>query len=447
MSHMRKILSLSLAATLCCPAIAAATPAPAPATVPAPAAAPAVTAPAPARTLGCDSRELQRRMDTVLAQAGLATFGGIVTNARGNTYWNKAADRALSPASITKLLTAYTALHVLSPNSRQTTTVSLALDGSLVLRGGGDITISRRAHGATFYRNAPRLSDLAAQVKSKLDRLPRGLRPRRLIVDTSYYTGPAMARGWYSEDIDGGSIAPMAPAMLDGARIYDNGWYVPRTAQPSLQLGATLLQYLGLKGVTVEIGTPAPSLFTLGTIKSAPLEDRIADMLLYSDNVLAESIGREVARATGRPASFRGAADAVLSEIRAQGIPTAGATLSDTSGLSFYNRLSPRTVAEVLSPRSIAEKRKVTDVIYHYLPIAGRSGTLRYRFGGAAAPGQGHVRAKTGSLTGVSTLAGVAYTRRSSTPLYFAFLVSGSNYWAASTTVDRLSTLVYLHGC
>lgn len=407
--------------------------------------APATAAPAPA--VGCRPQTLQRQLDSILANSGLNSFGGVVINSLGTEYWQRSANRAFAPASVTKLLTAYSALHTLDRNARQTTSVSLDIDGSLVLRGEGDVTISRRTSGRTFYRNAPRLSDLAAQVKRKLDLVPPALRPKRLIIDPSFYSGPAMAPGWYREDIAGGSITPMVPAMLDGGRISDTGWYVSRTAQPSLQLGATLLQYLGLKNVKIEVATPTLALLPLGSVQSAPLEDRIADMLLHSDNVLAESIGREVAVAKAQPASFRGAAAAVLDEVRSHGISTKDAKLFDTSGLSSRNRLRPRTIAETLRPRSTVEKRTVTDIIYHYLPIAGQSGTLRYRFGGAAAPGRGHIRAKTGSLTGVSTLAGVTYTRRSGTPIYFSFLVNNTYGWVANFTIDRLSTAVYLHGC
>lgn len=410
-----------------------------------PTAAPASAAPAPA--VGCQTQALQQHLNRILAQSGLNNFGGIVINRHGKDYWQKSASHTFAPASVTKLLTAYSALHTLDRNARQTTTVTLDIDGSLVLRGAGDVTISRRKNGRTFYRNAPRLSDLAAQVKRKLDLIPPVLRPKRLIVDPSFYSGPTMAPGWYREDIAGGSITPMAPAMLDGGRIADNGWYSSRTAHPSLQLGATLVQYLGLKDVKVEVGTPKLALLPLGSIQSATLEDRIADMLLHSDNVLAESIGREVAVAKGQPASFRGAATAVLDEVRTHGIPTQGAKLFDTSGLSHRNRLRPRTVAETLRPRSGVEKHAVTDIIYRYLPIAGQSGTLRYRFGGAAAPGRGHIRAKTGSLTGVSTLAGVTHTRRSGTPVYFSFLVNNTYGWAANATIDQLSTAVYLYGC
>ena len=187
MSVMRKHLSLGIALALSASFLVA--PANPLSTV-----APATAAPAPAPTIGCNTAALQQHLDSILNQGGLSSFGGIVTNSLGKTYWDKSADRLLAPASVTKLLTAYSALHVLDRNARQKTTVSLAIDGSLVLHGTGDVTISRRKNGRTFYRNAPRLNDLANQVKRKLDRVPPALRPKRLIIDNGSTVAPPWRR-------------------------------------------------------------------------------------------------------------------------------------------------------------------------------------------------------------------------------------------------------------
>ena len=398
------------------------------------------------------TQRMQKALTSVLQASGVNSFGGIVHSA-GNSVvgnsakpvWQSNADRALAPASITKLLTASAALHTLQPTKRQETGVYLAIDGSLVLRGTGDVTLSRRATAPTFYTNAARISDLAQQVSHKVKYLP--IKPKRLIVDTSFYTGPDMARGWDRWDIGGGSIAPIVPAMLDGGRIHDAGWYSPHTPTPSLQVGATLAQYLGIDGLKIEVGKPPLALLPLGKVHSAPLRDRLHDMLIHSDNVLAESIGREVASEMGHPASFRGAADAVIATVGSHNVPTRGAVLEDTSGLSSYDRLAPRTIEETLRPHNLSEKRDVTDIIRDNLPVAGESGTLRYRFGGENAAARGHIRAKTGSLNNVSTLAGIAYSARSNTPYYFAFLVNDTVYWLATMLVDNLAATVYRTGC
>ena len=373
--------------------------------LPAVSAQPGQTAlPAQPAPSGSCTLTMRKALTSTLQASGITSFGGVVSSSI--ELWQSGASRPLAPASVTKLLTASAALHTLNPNRHQETGVYLAIDGSLVVRGTGDVTLSRRA------------------------------------------TGPTMAHGWDRWDIGGGSIAPIVPAMLDGARIYDTGWYNPRTATPSLQLGATLAQYLNVKGLTVEVADSTPlALLPLGKVYSAPLTDRVHDMLLYSDNVLAESIGREVAKALAKPASFHGAASAVLTAIGTNGIPTTGAILHDTSGLSTYNRLTARTVAGTLRPHTLVDKTQVTDIIEANLPVAGQSGTLRYRFGGQNAAARGHIRAKTGSLNNVSTLAGIVYSLRTSTPYYFAFLVNDTAYWPATSLVDNLAAALYRTGC
>nr|MDK6642634.1 D-alanyl-D-alanine carboxypeptidase [Escherichia coli] len=84
-------------------------------------------------------------------------------------------------------------------------------------------------------------------------------------------------------------------------------------------------------------------------MQSAPLVTRVHEMMNYSDNVLAESIAREVAIPRGLPPTFEGAARAVRDALSEHGFPLDGAVLSDSSGLSTDNRISPQHLSEVLN--------------------------------------------------------------------------------------------------
>lgn len=372
--------------------------------------------------------------------------GASVRSGEGIPLWQKNATRPLQPASTTKLLTAAAALQTLPRGSRATTRVVLGVDGSLILRGGGDVTLSRRATGPTFYRNAARLSDLAQQTQRALRLIP--FTPRRLIIDNHYYAGPDWAPGWDRWDIGGGSISPIVPTMLDGGRILDNGWYAPHTATPSRQVGATLLSYLGLKDVRIETNSRVLPLVTLASVQSATLEDRVRDMLLHSDNVLAEALGREVAGALGEPRSFQGAASAVLRAVSLRGVSVRGAVLADTSGLSSRNRLTARTLTDTVLAYGRGERSSARSRLFMTsLPVAGQSGTLQYRFTGPHAAARGHIRAKTGSLSGVSTLSGVVYSARSGSPVYFTVLVNRTGWWEGADYADHLAYLIYRTAC
>jgi D-alanyl-D-alanine carboxypeptidase/D-alanyl-D-alanine-endopeptidase (penicillin-binding protein 4) len=141
-------------------------------------------------------------------------------------------------------------------------------------------------------------------------------------------------------------------------------------------------------------------------VSGAPLVEVVQHVLEVSDNEGAEVLARQVALAVGRPASFTGGADAVREVLRGLGVPLDGAELHDGSGLSRQDRLPVRTLLRVLALAADPDHPELSGVL-EGLPVAGFSGSLAGRFLVGADPGLGFVRAKTGTLTGVSGLAGV----------------------------------------
>jgi D-alanyl-D-alanine carboxypeptidase/D-alanyl-D-alanine-endopeptidase (penicillin-binding protein 4) len=154
-------------------------------------------------------------------------------------------------------------------------------------------------------------------------------------------------------------------------------------------------------------------------VDSPPLALVVEHTLLTSDNEAAEVLARQVGLAVSGEGSFRAGARAVLATLADLGVPTGDATTYDGSGLSREDRLDPRTLTAVLAVAASAEHPELRAVVTG-LPVAGFTGSLAYRFDRAPA-GRGLVRAKTGTLSGVSGLAGVA-TDREGTPLVFALL-------------------------
>ena len=141
-----------------------------------------------------------------------------------------------------------------------------------------------------------------------------------------------------------------------------------------------------------------------------------------SDNVMAERIGREVAAAAGRPQSFDGAVQSVLGQLDAAEIDTTNARLFDSSGLSVDDRLTAETLDEVVNAAAGSAQPKLRPLV-DPLPIAGGSGTLsnRYLDTDAGRTAAGFLRAKTGSLTGTNSLAGIV-TDASGRVLTFALI-------------------------
>ena len=357
-----------------------------------------------------------------VADPNLGNVSGRVTDAKtGKQLWEYRSTVPLLPASTNKTLTAGAALLALNRDERLTTTVVAADEtrqpGVVVLVGGGDPVLSAAPAGQeTWYRGSARISDLADQVRKS------GITVTAVQVDDSLYSGPDFAPGWDPADIDGGDIAPMQSVMIDAGRIQPTTVDSARSRTPALDAGRALAVALGVDPAKVVMTPGPPTGRQLASVQGAPLIERLRQMMNASDNVMAESIGREVARAAGHPMSFAGAVDGVTDKLSGVGVDMTGAALFDSSGLSVLDRLTAKTLDEVVNVAAGPDQpamRPLLDV----LPIAGGSGTLSDRFlgGDPKVSSAGWLRAKTGSLTAINSLAGVV-TDLSGRVLTFAFI-------------------------
>ncbi|MGA8126569.1 MAG: D-alanyl-D-alanine carboxypeptidase/D-alanyl-D-alanine-endopeptidase, partial [Mycobacterium sp.] len=252
--------------------------------------------------------------------------------------------------------------------ARVTTRVVAAnLPGTVVLVGGGDPTLSGAAPGQdTWYHGAARLSDLADQVRRS------GVTATAVQVDTSLFSGPTMAPGWDPADIGGGDIAPIESVMLDAGRIQPATDESRRSVTPALDAGRALATALGVdpQRVTVTGHAVPAGARQLAAVQSAPLIDRLNEMMNVSDNVMAECIAREVAASMQRTLSFAGAVDAVTNRLNTAHIDTGSATLQDSSGLSVDDRLNEMmSVSDNVMAECIA--REVAASMQRPLSFAG----------------------------------------------------------------------------
>ena len=388
-------------------------------------------------------------LDPMVAAGGLGTLSGEVLDpATGTVLWQQDPSVALMPGSTAKLLTASAALLTLDHQARLRTTVLAGAEpGTVVLVGGGDPTLSAAQSGtATGYPGAARLDDLVAQVRAHGP-------VRQVLVDVSRYVGDAFAPGWVPADVAGGYIAPIEPIMLDGAREDPRQEVSPRSAKPATAAAAELARRLGADPDTVTIGYAPPGAAVLGEVSSPPVQDLVATALTESDNVLAEVLAREVARATGAQPSFSGASQAVLAVLRGHGFAVSGATMVDGSGLSVDDAVPATLLTEMLGAAAAPDHSNVDPQrtialrpLLVGLPVAGASGTLADRYHGLAAGGRGWVRAKTGTLTGVNSLAGTVLDAEGRI-LVFALLSNGPNPVSVRPRLDALAAGLRSCGC
>lgn len=163
-------------------------------------------------------------------------------------------------------------------------------------------------------------------------------------------------------------------------------------------------------------------------------------MLTNSDNDIAEVLARQTALASGQPASFEGAEKAVTDRLTALGIDTAGSRFADGSGLGRADKTTTGLLTGLLAKAADPQRPELRPVLTG-LPVAGFTGTLRSRNAGTS-PAAGLVRAKTGTLSGVNSLAGTVVDS-SGRLLAFAFLTANTpDAGAAEKGLDKLAAAV-----
>jgi D-alanyl-D-alanine carboxypeptidase/D-alanyl-D-alanine-endopeptidase (penicillin-binding protein 4) len=319
----------------------------------------------------------------------------------GAVLYADGADAAGAPASTAKLLTAAAVLATRGPDYRITTTVRTDGAGTVVLVGVGDPTLSGAATGtAADYPDAGRLADLASAVRAA--HVP----VTSVVVDDTAFTGPTVSPAWAPGDAPSDYAAPITALMTDGGRAVPGATI--RSAAPDLDAARRFAALLGAGAVPVQRGRVAAADTVVATVRSAPIATLVTQMLQASDNVIAECLARQVAIAGGGAPSFVGAAAAVRATLAGLGADP-GPGMLDGSGLAAADRLSAAALATLLRVVSGSTLRALHDVL-SALPVAGWSGTLADRYlTGRASAAAGAVRAKTGTLTGVSTLAGVVH--------------------------------------
>jgi D-alanyl-D-alanine carboxypeptidase/D-alanyl-D-alanine-endopeptidase (penicillin-binding protein 4) len=403
----------------------------------------ATDAPAPVAS------NVSRDLATAARNPGLGGLldGEVVDATTGSVLWARGTGDQEPPASTTKLLTATAALLALGPGDRLATT-TVRHGSTVYLVGGGDVTLvgTTTPAGVTPYPRPASLADLARQTAAALG---TGTGRVRLRVDATAWSGPRLAVGWSPSYVTEGDVTPPSALEVDVGRINPASPLAARSQTPALQAGQVFAELLQHDGVRmrgrVASGLAPTTATSLGAVQSAPVAQLVQRMLTTSDDDLAEALGRAVAIHDRDPADFAGAAQAVTARVESIGVPADSVSLHDTSGLSHRDRLTARSLVAVL--RAAIRDPRLRPVL-EGLPVAGLTGTLADRY--ATSPSShaaGVLRAKTGTLTGVNTLAGEVVDR-SGRLLLFAFLAPHApSAGSAEAALDALAARLVRCGC
>ena len=383
---------------------------------------------------------LEARLTPLLTSRSMGVSAAIVLDpATGEFLFDRGAQSPQVPASTTKLVTAAAALHLLGAQTRLATTV-LSAGSSLTLVGGGDATLVT----GTRPRSAASLADLA---RTTATALPTG---SSVVVnyDDSLFSGPELARGWSRGWPAAGVVAPVTALMTDEGRVSKNS--IARSADPARTAAKRFVDLLKTDGVKARLGSSAKAdegAQEIARVESPPISTLVQQMLTDSNNDLAESLAHLVGlKATGK-ATFATGASATMQAVSELGISTVGMKLVDGSGLSHGNRITPTTLASLISAAAGDQADELWPISAG-LPVAGLTGTLADRFDAKAMKqAVGYVRAKTGSLSDTVALAG-SVRDRDGRVLVFAILANSiPSVAAARATVDKIANQLAKCGC
>ncbi len=406
-----------------------------------------------------------------------ATTGVIVRSLpAGTIIYQNDAETLYTPASNMKILTAFAALKFLGPEFRFHTQiltdapsanpVNGVLHGNVYVKYEGDPTLTLETMNALAHQlvlRGIRTIEGALYVDSTcFDR--QGIAPGTELHDRAYCYGAPINSATLNRNcitikilpgIPGGPARIIAPydirLPLENSIITQNGGgcrvtikqgengksfldgYISTrragmpmtiTIPPGDEYGQNVAaKLLARNGVTVlgdSLPTDASHLKLLASHDSADLANLVVQMMKRSDNLFANSLFKTVgAHYNKASASWENSGIAVKNILHASGVDTTGMVVIDGSGLSRNDRVSPDQFSQILV--AAYKNPEIYNDFLRALPVGGLNGTLRNRLGSRDIVGK--VRAKTGSMHGVSSLSGYVETRNGQT-LAFSIVVN-----------------------
>ena len=324
---------------------------------------------------------LQARLDTLTqdplferTQLGLLVYDLTADS----VLYRHGEKQTLRPASTMKLLTAVTALDRLGgsyqfrTSLRYTGTVAdSVLTGDLYCVGGMDPMFE------TIDMNAFVESVLGLGVKAIHG---------RLVAVTSFKEETLLGEGWCWDD-DNPQLTPLLVSKKDE--------FMSRFTE--------MLQAAGIEvDAPVTTGTLPKDALTICS-RSHLLREVLLPMMKDSDNLFAESVFYHAATTVGKqPVTAAHGRQAVKQTLGKAGVHDIQYRIADGSGLSLYNYVTPELMVKLLI--YAYRQRNIFLDLYPSLPVAGQDGTLKKRMVKSVA--NGRVKAKTGTVTGVTTLSG-----------------------------------------
>ena len=344
----------------------------------------------PVDTLVADSlppvpweQQVRLQLDSLIANSSLletTQLGLMVWDLDGDSafYYHNHRQR-MRPASTMKLMTAVTALDLYGGNHPFTTElrsrgslVGRTLYGDLICVGGMDPAFD----GGDLQVFVDRIRSAGIDTICG-----------RIVADRSMKDTLLLGEGWCWDD-DNPCLSPLLVSRKDN--------FLQRFTRELQSAGIVIVDTLINKN-SLPVGESWG-----GASLSHSFDQILTRMMKQSDNLYAECMFYHNALATSRPATQKNARTAVRQMIQRLGYDPARYRVADGSGLSLYNYVSAELLTSLL--RYAWRSDRIREHLVPSLPLAGVDGTLKDRMQKSKA--YRNVRAKTGTLTGISSLAG-----------------------------------------
>lgn len=414
----------------------------------------------------------------------------------GEVLYGHDTAQPMTPASTMKILTAEAALLYLGPQYRFSTQLLTdaksvkngVLQGNLYIVSSGDPTLTyndlvdllltlrtRQIHaisGNVYIDNTAydqsffgpgwvakdKSSCYGAPISASIinhNCLPLSVAPSkisgqaaRVVTSSSYFyptirnsviTKSSAARSCYVRvSKENGSGISIGGCLSKGHYPWGMSYVVTDVPEYNRALFKNLLARLSVSVYgNVTFGVTPQHVSAIGTHSSEPLPELVREMLKKSDNIIAGALFKKLGQLySHQPGSWQNGSVAVAQILsKRAGVNTTGMRVLDGSGLSPYNLTTSAQMMQVL------------DFAYHHpgtrndfitaLPISGVDGTLKHRMWNIARK----VRAKTGTISGVISLAGYTVTADNE-PVAFVIMINGSKGlgWRYKSVEDKLVT-------
>ena len=303
----------------------------------------------------------------------------------GQSLYAINAAQRMRPASCQKVVTAVTALNFLRDDYKLTTDFRITgkivggvLQGDLIVVGGMDplVTPSELLQAAASIKQQQGIESISGN----------------LVYDLSMREDKPFGWGWCWDD----DYGPLSALLVDGKDNFENKWL------DALEKAGIRTSNLGSRQ-GVKVKETSRSIYQIKHY----LDDLLVPMMKNSDNIYAECLFYQTAATVGKKgAGHKEAAQRTEELLKKIGVDPNPYKIADGSGLSLYNYVSAEMLVALLG--YAWRNESIREHLLPSLPVAGYDGTLQKRMVGTE--GEGNVKAKTGSVTGISSLAGYLTT-------------------------------------